>query len=296
MKLYFCAILIALFNVHAGASDEVLFKSQQITKNNLFTKGIEGPAVDKNGNLYAVNFLKAGTIGKVTPTGEATLWMELPQGSVSSAIRFNTKGEMLVADYKLHRILKMDLSSKQITFLGTSLELQQPNDFTVSRSGSLFLSDPSWQSPQKGGIWLVENGKFKKLATNLKAVNGIDLSPDEKKLYFTESIQGGLWAFDVKRNTLRNKKLLYQFKSDTVDGLRVDQRGTIYVARIGEGKIDCISPEGKLLRSIKLLGKEPTNLAFGGPDGKTVYTTIRDTGAIESFRVDEPGREWMLFF
>nr|WP_315821554.1 SMP-30/gluconolactonase/LRE family protein [Paraflavitalea speifideiaquila] len=55
-----------------------------------------------------------------------------------------------------------------------------------------------------------------------------------------------------------------------------------------------ISPEGKLLREIVTAGKRTTNLAFGGPDGKTVFVTLMDKGNIESFRVDEPGREWKM--
>jgi sugar lactone lactonase YvrE len=40
-----------------------------------------------------------------------------------------------------------------------------------------------------------------------------------------------------------------------------------------------------------LLGKELTNLTFGGPDGKTVFVTQSQGGFVETFRVDRPGRE-----
>ena len=55
-----------------------------------------------------------------------------------------------------------------------------------------------------------------------------------------------------------------------------------------------LAPDGRALREIALIAREPTNLAFGGPDGKTVYVTQRQGGFIETFRVDRPGREFCL--
>jgi sugar lactone lactonase YvrE len=48
-------------------------------------------------------------------------------------------------------------------------------------------------------------------------------------------------------------------------------------------------------REIQLKAKEPTNLAFGGDDGKTVFVTQRQGGFIESFRTDHPGREYCIW-
>jgi hypothetical protein len=52
-----------------------------------------------------------------------------------------------------------------------------------------------------------------------------------------------------------------------------------------------MSPNGKVEREIALQGKEPTNLAFGGADGKTIFVTQRQGGYVESFRTDRDGRE-----
>ena len=53
-----------------------------------------------------------------------------------------------------------------------------------------------------------------------------------------------------------------------------------------------VSPQGQLIREIKLKGSKPSNVAFGGPDGRTVYVTLQDRGTIETFRADHPGREY----
>jgi sugar lactone lactonase YvrE len=66
------------------------------------------------------------------------------------------------------------------------------------------------------------------------------------------------------------------------------------VTRILKGTVAVLSPDGKIIREIPLRAKEPTNLAFGGPDGMTVFVAQRQGGFIEAFRVDRPGREFCL--
>src|ERR1044072_8157552 len=80
-------------------ASEVLYKSSNLTPVNSFTSGVEGPAVDTAGNLYGVNYSKEETVGKITPAGASSIFIELSNGSVGNGIRFNSKGEMLIADY-----------------------------------------------------------------------------------------------------------------------------------------------------------------------------------------------------
>jgi sugar lactone lactonase YvrE len=55
-----------------------------------------------------------------------------------------------------------------------------------------------------------------------------------------------------------------------------------------------VSAQGKLLKEIKLKGQKPTNVAFGGKDGKTLFVTMQDRGNVEFTRVNVAGREWLL--
>jgi signal peptidase len=90
----------------------------------------------------------------------------------------------------------------------------------------------------------------------------------------------------------RTMPLVKRFDDFGIDGLRTDTEGNLFVARILKGTIAVLTPQGKLTREIKLTAKEPTNLAFGGHDGKTIFVTQRQGGFIESFRTDRPGREY----
>jgi gluconolactonase len=123
--------------------------------------------------------------------------------------------------------------------------------------------------------------------------NGIEVSPDNKTLYVNETIQRKVWAYDLSKDgSVSGKHLLIEFPDFGMDGMRCDVNGNLYITRHGKGTIAKISPSGQLLKEISLAGKNPSNLAFGGKDGCTVYVTLQDNGNVEKFRVDAPGREW----
>jgi sugar lactone lactonase YvrE len=123
--------------------------------------------------------------------------------------------------------------------------------------------------------------------------NGIELSPDEKTLYVAESVQRRIWAYDVDASgAVSRKRLFATFPDYGLDGMKCDRDGSLYVTRHGKGTIAVLSPRGDLVREIRLKGTQPSNLVFGGPDGRNVYVTLQDRGAIETFRADVPGRRW----
>lgn len=256
-------------------------KSIDFTKEGSFTKGIEGPATDHEGNIYAVNFEEQGTIGKVTPTGKATLFVKLQNGSIGNGIRFGQKNQMFVADYVNHNILEIDLNTKEITVYANEPDANQPNDIAISPDLTLYASDPNW-SDDTGKLWKVtkEQG-FQLLEKDMGTTNGIEVSPDGKKLYVNESVQRKIWVYDIAEDgLLENKKEFFSFEDFGLDGMRCDPNGNIYVCRYGKGTIAVLSPAGKLLKELKLKGEKPTNITFSN-DYKKCYVTVADRGTIE---------------
>ncbi len=274
---------------------ETLFQSEVFTPVNGFTGGIEGPAVDKAGNLYAVNFEKQGTIGIVTEKGEASIYVTLPDGSTGNGIRFSSEGHMFIADYPKHNILKVDKDTREITVFAHDSTMNQPNDIAIDRKNRLYASDPNWKEGT-GNIWRIDtDGKVVLLEKDMGTTNGIEVSPDDKTLYVNESVQRKVWAYDLSEDgEVSNKRLLTEFPDFGMDGMRCDNQGNLYITRHGKGTIAVIAPDGNLLREITLKGKNPSNIAFGGNDGKTIYVTLQDQGNIESVRVDHPGRSWEM--
>ena len=292
------AILVTFVGITCNTAkqskgSQELYQSSALTAVNSFTSGAEGPAVDRGGNLYAVNFSKEGTVGKITPAGVSSIFLELPNGSVGNGIRFNSKGEMLIADYTKHNILKVDMASKQFSVYAHDSTMNQPNDIAIDSKDRLYASDPNWKAGT-GRIWRVDaDGKMNVLEDNMGTTNGIEVSPNEKILYVNESVQRKVWAYDLSNSgTISKKRVLIEFPDFGMDGMRCDVDGNLYIARYGKGVVAKVSPNGQLLKEIKLLGKNVSNIAFGGPDGRTAYVTLQDQGNIESFRVETPGREW----
>ena len=289
--LFLCGYALSA-GAQKSASAE-LFKSAVFTPVNGFTSGVEGPAVDKSGTVYAVNFNRQGTIGQITPEGTASVFVELPQGSIGNGIRFDSRGNMLIADYPKHNILKVEMSSGRVSVFAHEPTMSQPNDIAIDSKDRLYASDPDWKTG-KGRIWNIDiNGKVVLLDSLQGPANGIEVSTDEKTLYVNAVPK--VWAYDLLPDGLvGNKHLLIEFPDFGMDGMRCDIQGNLYIARFGKGTVVKVSPQGKVLREIVLKGKRPTNVAFGGEDGCTVYVTLQDQGNLESFVADFPGREWKM--
>lgn len=272
------------------SASEELFVSRRFAAG--FTAGIEGPACDDAGNLYAVNYARQGTIGIVTPEGMGSVFVELRNGSVGNGIRFHPDGTMLIADYTNHNILAVAMASRLINVYAHEPTLNQPNDLAVDDVGTVYASDPRW-SDGTGQIWCVgTDRRFGLLETNMGTTNGIEVSADNRTLYVNETVQRSVWAYDrTSDGGVRNKRLLIQFPDGGLDGMRCDAAGNLYVTRHGKGTVAKLSPQGDVLREVALAGKLCTNVAFGGPDGRTCYVTLADDGTVEQFRVDLPGRE-----
>lgn len=218
-RTMFLTIMSCLFvGLAAGAQTYEQRETADLLPEGTFTNGIEGPATDKAGNLYAVNYGKEGTIGIVRPDGSHECFVTLPEGSTGNGIRFNKAGDMLVADYTGHNILKVDMQTKAISTYAHESRMNQPNDIALAPGGNLYASDPDWPN-QKGQLWLITpDGKVTLLESDMGTTNGIDVSPDGKKLYVNESAQLKVWIYDIKPDgTLKNKRLFHTFEGFGMD-------------------------------------------------------------------------------
>lgn len=290
----FCALAVCVScTQRADKPDEALFVSEDFTEENVFSNNIEGPAFDDAGNLYVVNYQKDGTVGKVSPDGEVELFINLPEGSTANSIQFDSDGNMYLADFTGHNVLRVDMRTKAVDVFVHHDGFNQPNDLCINKRDQLFASDPNWKEGT-GQIWRIDpNAKAVLLVDSMGTTNGIELSPDEKTLYVNESVQRKIWAFDVDESgSVANKRLFAEFQDFGFDGMKCDKEGNLYVTRYSKGAIVVLTPEGKELREIQLKGKNCSNLVFGGKDGKTVFVTLQDRKGMEKFRNDIPGKAY----
>lgn len=273
--------------------DEKSFIAEPHTPVGSFTEGIEGPACDARGNVYAVNYARQHTIGMTRPDGKSELFVELPAGSTGNGIVFDRAGLMYVADYTGHNVLRIDPKTRKVSVLGHEGAMSQPNDLAIAPDETIYASDPNWKE-STGQLWRVDrDGTITRLATGMGTTNGIEVSPDGGTLYVNESVQRNVWAFTITpARTLADKRLLIVFPDHGFDGMRCDVDGNLYITRHGKGAVAVVSPAGKVLREIDILGARPSNLCFGGPDGRTVYVTEVEHRRLVRFRTDRPGLAW----
>jgi gluconolactonase len=271
--------------------DKSLFRAYDHTAENLFTRNCEGPAVDKNGRLFVVNFQKDGTIGEVLPDGKVELFVTLPGKSVGNSIRFTAEGKMLVADFVEHNVLEVDPATKNVSVYCHEDRFSQPNDLCINKKGVVYASDPNWQK-QTGQIWKIgTDRKAVLLKDNLGTTNGICLSPDEKTLYVNESVQRRIWAFELdSRGDIKSEKTFATFTDYGMDGMKCDSKGNLYITRYGKGTVAIFNNSGHQIQEVELKGKDVSNITFGGKDNRTCFVTLQDRRCIEKFRTDIQGK------
>ncbi len=277
-----------------SATDNGLYVSRMLTPPGVFTAGAEGPACDAAGNIYAVNFAREGTIGRVTPDGEGSVFVALPLGSVGNGIRFDRGGDMYVADYTNHNVLRIDMETRAVAVYAHEPSLNQPNDLAIDADDTLFASDPNWAA-DTGQFWRIDtrDRTFVRMEADMSTTNGIEIDVTRRLLYLNETSTRRIWVYDLPLGgTPANKRLHHEFPDYKLDGMRLDTAGNLFVTRWSKGTVAMISPAGDQLREIPVSGKACTNVAFGGPDGRTCYVTVADTGAIDAFRTEHPGQSW----
>jgi sugar lactone lactonase YvrE len=290
MRIEMTTVVVFILLVQGLAEAEDLFQATPVPVAG-FTAGIEGPACDGVGNLYAVAYQKPENIARITPDGKAEVFVTLPNKSCGNGIIFDRAGRMYVADYVNQNVLAIDPKTRNVSVLVHEPKMHQPNDLAIADDGVIYASDPDWDN-SRGQIWrITPDGTISLFADDLGTANGIEVSPDGKTLYVNESVQRNIWAYDLTA-AAPAKRLVKQFDEHGLDGMRCDAGGNLYVARFGKGTVVKLSPSGETLEEIGVLGSKPSNVCLGGPDGRTVYVTEMEKQRLVSFRTDKPGSAW----
>ena len=170
-----------------------------------------------------------------------------------------------------------------------------PNDISIKSDGAVYVTDNDFglrgamKSPLKeleDAVWLIKDGRTLQLVTDKELggiPNGITLSADEKFLYL--SAFNKMMRYAVKPDDTLGERTLFTQGVGIGDGMRSDSLGNIYsTGGAGPGLVRVTAPSGTLLGTVNLpvLGAEPkkqicaTNVAFGDPDGKTLYIAACD--------------------
>jgi len=272
---------------------------------------LEGPAVDAAGNVFFSD-IAGDRILKMDPKGMVTTFRA--DSGRTNGNCFDVEGRLISCEGGeqgpgRRRIVRTDMKTGDITVLTDRYDgkrYNSPNDCCVDGKGRVWFTDPRYGADRSDlemdveAVYRIDKaGQVKRVLTQkeVERPNGIAVSPDDKTLYVIDSHprEGGnrkVWAFDLAPDgSLSGQRLVYDFgKGRGGDGMRVDMSGNLWVAaginrpRGNPGEsldvpagVYVVSPQGKLLGRIPIPEDVITNLAFGGPERKTLYVTAGKT-------------------
>ena len=211
----------------------------------------------------------------------------------SNGLTFDAQGRLTINEHGNHRVSRLTGDGK-VEILADQFEgkrLNSPNDLVYRSDGALFFTDPPFGLPKFhadprrelsfSGIYSLHKGQLRLLNQELQGPNGIAFSPDEKWLYVGnwDEKRKVVMRYPVREDaTLGAGSVFFNMTQapgeDAIDGIKVDERGNLYVS--GPGGLWILDAQGNHLGTIRL-PRHPHNFAWGGEDGQTLYLCARDS-------------------
>lgn len=285
-QLRVCSLLISLLMVQQSCGNTyalppaIIDSNAKVEKLSDGFKFTEGPVWYPSGFLLFSD-IPADTIYKWVPNRKPSIFRR-PAGNPNGNT-LDKQGRLITAQH--NRQLTRTEKNGKITILAERYQgkrLNSPNDIAVKSDGSIYFTDPPYgiqKEQEELGFYGIYRWKPDATLTLLNKEmvrpNGIAFSPDEKKLYVSDSEKLHIRVFDVQSDgTLTNSKVFAELTGPkdkgVPDGMKVDTKGNIYCS--GSGGVWIFSPTGQLLDKIAV-PQSVTNLAWGDKDYKTLYIT-----------------------
>jgi gluconolactonase len=291
-------------------------KIEKLAGGFLFTEGpIWIPRTEDGDGYLLFSDPNNNLIYRWTPDGQISIFMtksgyrgmdigEYSQPG-SNGLTLDREGRLTINQHGNRRVVRMEKNG-ELTVLADRFDgkrLNSPNDLVYKSDGALYFTDPPFglpkffddprkELPYSGVFRMSPNGKSIQLLTSgLNGPNGLAFSPDEKYFYVDnwDEKKKIIMRYEVNSGgTLSKGEVFFDMTpaegEDALDGMKVDQKGNLYVS--GPGGIWIISPEGNHLGTIT--GPEHAhNFAWGDDDGKTLYLCAK-TG-LYRIRLKIPG-------
>jgi gluconolactonase len=297
-----CLALLCLSSIARAedAATSVVEPGAKVTKLAGDMKFTEGPAW-----IPAKKMLVFSDI----PNSKIMQWKEgeglsvFRQSEQSNGNILDLEGRLISCQHAARNIVRTEPDGK-ITVLADKYDgkrFHSPNDVAVRSDGTLWFTDPAWgrMGPSEiPGHWVYKldpaTGKVEPIIKDLAMPNGIDFSPDESRLYVSDTgghqlhpdpafhkLPGVIRCYEVSKDGKLGGKL-FEIPQGS-DGMALDVKGNLYTTH---GKIQVYSPEGKKLEEIEV-PEGPANCCFGGDDMKTLFITAKTS--LYSLRMKNAG-------
>jgi gluconolactonase len=256
----------------------------------------EGPLWHPEGFYYFVD-VRASRLYRITPGRAAELLREKTGGG--NGTTFDLQGRLVLCEGDNRRVTRITAGGAVEVLVDRyeGKRLNRPNDVVCKSDGSLYFTDPGLRVPLAereltyAGVYRVSPDGTTTLIADCEYPNGLAFSPDERVLYVANT----RWTayihaieLDAGGGPIR-RRIFADMSSDETDGvpdgLKVDVEGRVYCT--GPGGTWVFAPDGPRLGIIRT-PEVPANLAFGGPDLRTLFFTARTS--VYTRRVKMPGQ------
>jgi gluconolactonase len=247
----------------------------------------EGPQWMPDEGVLLFSDVSANTIYQVAADDEITTF-RMPSND-SNGLAVDPQGRLITAESGTRRVTRTE-SDGSVTPIAERFEgarLNEPNDIAVRSDGTIYFTDPAFEIAAasveldfRGVFRIAPDGVLtvERRGDSNEAPNGVALSPDESRLYVTDTFANLVRVFDVAADGSLSKARKFLTVAGP-DGMAVDQAGNLFVASYRDGVIEVFDPDGGHWGTIDVPGS-PTNCAFGGADGRTLYITSSGWGLL----------------
>jgi gluconolactonase len=255
--------------------------------------GTEGPIAMADGSVI-FSEINANRLIRIAADDTFSTFLENTGGT--TGLQFDAQGRLYAAvvpwGSTKFAIIYPENAKKVVIDNYDGKPFGRPNDLAILRNGGMYFTDsanaqprPAEPLPLPAAFYYLPPGSSRatQVLTDVGFPNGVMLSRDEKVLYLNNSAGEFLIAFDVQPDgSLTNRRNFAKYegvKPNTAgvpqsgaDGLTIDSQGRLYVA--ASNGVQVFTPEGQHLGTIPT-PRPPQNLAFAGPDKKTLYIVGR---------------------
>ncbi|WP_289041302.1 SMP-30/gluconolactonase/LRE family protein [uncultured Zobellia sp.] len=284
--LFSVAAILALSSCKGqqNLSKNIIAKDAKLTLVSDEYKFTEGPAVDKNGDIYFTDQPNDRIVKWDAITNTVSDYMK-PSGR-ANGLYFDHDGNLLAAADEKNELWSI-APDKKVTVLIDDYEekkLNGPNDLWVDLNGGIYFTDPfykrSWwkhTEPEQSArrvYYLPKGNSVPRIVAddNFEQPNGIIGSPDGKTLYVSDNGAKKTYSYTIEANgNLTNKKLFADMGSD---GMTLDNQGNVYLT--GDG-VTVFNSKGEQIEHIDVPESWTANVTFGGPEQKTLFITAMDS-------------------
>jgi gluconolactonase len=255
----------------------------------------EGPLWHPDGFYYFVD-VRASVLYRLTPGQGHEVARDKTGGG--NGTTFDLQGRLVLCEGDNRRVTRMTPDGRLEVLMDRyeGKRLNRPNDVVCKSDGSLYFTDPGLRVPLAerelpyAGVYRIGPDGTTGLVADFEYPNGLAFSPDERLLYvantrWTQYIHA--IELDAGGSMVR-RRIFADMSSDETDGvpdgMKVDAEGRVYCT--GPGGTWVFAPDGARLGLIRT-PEIPANLAFGGPDLRTLFFTARTS--VYTLRAKVPG-------